>query len=267
MSTIGFIGSGNMAEALIRGLIAAKVVSPQSIFISDVRQERLKELADKYGVMLCGTNAQVVERSETVVLSVKPQIMAAALQSIQGSAGSGRLFISIAAGVRVAKIEAALGDVPIIRVMPNTPALIGEGMTALTCGAAATETDLAQVRKIFDAVGLTVVVKENLMNAVTGLSGSGPAYGFIIIEALSDAGVRMGLSRDIALKLAAQTLLGAAKLCLKGDKHPGELKDMVTSPGGTTIAGIKALEEGKIRATLMAAVEAAALRARELGDH
>jgi pyrroline-5-carboxylate reductase len=140
-------------------------------------------------------------------------------------------------------------------------------MAALASSAAATEADLAQARQIFDAVGLTVVVKEELLDAVTGLSGSGPAYGFIIIEALSDAGVRMGLSRDVALKLAAQTMLGAAKLCLKGDKHPGELKDMVTSPAGTTIAGIKALEEGKIRATLMAAVEAATLRAKELGGN
>ena len=192
--------------------------------------------------------------------------MAEVLSGLAGVLGKSHLVISIAAGIPIPFIEDRLRKgVRVIRVMPNTPALVGEGMTALAAGSAATEADLAEARRIFDAVGLTVVVKEELMNAVTGLSGSGPAYVFIMIEALSDAGVRMGLSRDIALKLSAQTLLGAARLCLQAGKHPGELKDMVTSPAGTTIAGIKALEEGKIRATLIAAVEAATLRAKELG--
>ena len=265
---IGFIGGGRMGEVLARGIISGGLVPASHVMIAEVIGERRDELSRAYGIVATQDNKQAARDVDILILAVKPQNIGEILDDVAPVVGKSPLIVSIAAGISTKFIETRLKKgARVIRVMPNTPALIGEGMTALTCGAAATETDLAQVRKIFDAVGLTVVVKENLMNAVTGLSGSGPAYGFIIIEALSDAGVRMGLSRDIALKLAAQTLLGAAKLCLKGDKHPGELKDMVTSPGGTTIAGIKALEEGKIRATLMAAVEAAALRARELGDH
>ena len=192
--------------------------------------------------------------------------MADILQETAAVIDKRKLIISIAAGISTQFIEGYLKKgVRVIRVMPNTPAMIGEGATAIAGGANAMEGDMALARYIFDAVGITVSVKEDLMDAVTGLSGSGPAYGFVIIDALAAGGVNMGLSRDIALKLAVQTLLGAAKLCLKGDKHPAELRDMVTSPGGTTIAGLKALEEGKLRATLMTAVEAATLRSKELG--
>ena len=211
-------------------------------------------------------NRKAVKGADIVILAVKPQDMGTVLSELSPVIDNKKVVISIAAGITTGFIEGHLREgVRVIRAMPNTPALIGEGAAALACGKKGSEKDREMAGLIFSALGITVFVKEELMDAVTGLSGSGPAYGFVIIEALTDAGVRMGLSRDISLKLAAQTILGAAKLCLKGDKHPAELKDMVTSPGGTTIAGLKALEEGKIRATLMAAVEAAALRSKELG--
>jgi pyrroline-5-carboxylate reductase len=265
---VGFIGGGKMGGVLAAGIVSHRLVPASHVIVADVVKERLDELAKTYGIVVTQDNKRVAREADILILAVKPQNMGEILSELAPVVGKSHLVISIAAGIPIKFIEERLKKgVRVIRAMPNTPALIGEGMAALAGSATATQTDLAQARQIFDSVGLTVVVKEELMNAVTGLSGSGPAYGFIIIEALSDAGVRMGLSRDIALKLAAQTMLGAAKLCLKGDKHPGELKDMVTSPAGTTIAGIKALEEGKIRATLMAAVEAATLRAKELGGN
>ena len=265
---VGFIGGGKMGGVLAGGIVSHQLVPAANVIVADIVQERLDELAQAYGIVGTKDIKRVAREAGILILSVKPQNMGDVLAELAPVVGKSHLVISIAAGIPIKFIEERLKKgVRVIRVMPNTPALIGEGMAALAKSVTATETDLAQARQIFDAVGLTVVVKEDLMNAVTGLSGSGPAYGFIIIEALSDAGVHMGLSRDIALKLAAQTLLGAARLCLKGDKHPGELKDMVTSPAGTTIAGIKALEDGKIRATLMAAVEAATLRAKELGGN
>jgi pyrroline-5-carboxylate reductase len=265
---IGVIGGGKMGGVIAGGIVSNRLVPPSQVLVADIDRERLNELAKAYGIVVTEDNKRVAREADILILAVKPQNMGDVLSGLAAVVGKASLVISIAAGIPIKFIEDRLKKgVRVIRVMPNTPALIGEGVTALAGSATATQADLDQAMRIFDAVGLTVVVKEELMNAVTGLSGSGPAYGFIIIEALSDAGVRMGLSRDIALKLAAQTLLGAAKLCLKGDKHPGELKDMVTSPAGTTIAGIKALEEGKIRATLMAAVEAATLRARELGGN
>jgi len=265
---IGIIGGGKMGGVLAGGIVSNRLAPPSQVMVADVDRERLNELAKAYGIVVTEDNKRVAREADILILAVKPQNMGEVLSGLTAVVGKASLVISIAAGIPIKFIEERLKKgVRVIRVMPNTPALIGEGMAALAGSTQATQKDLAQALQIFDAVGLTVVVKEELMDAVTGLSGSGPAYGFIIIEALSDAGVRMGLSRDVALKLAAQTLLGAAKLCLKGDRHPGELKDMVTSPAGTTIAGIKALEEGKIRATLMAAVEAATLRARELGGN
>lgn len=265
---VGFIGGGKMGGVLAGGIVSSRLVPASQVLVADVVKERLDELAKAHGVVVTQDNRRVARESDILILAVKPQNMGEVLAELAAVVSKSSLIISIAAGIPIKFIEERLKKgVRVIRVMPNTPSLIGEGMAALASGAGATQDDLVHARQIFDAVGLTVTVREELMDAVTGLSGSGPAYGFIIIEALSDAGVRMGLSRDIALKLAAQTLLGAAKLCLKGDKHPGELKDMVTSPAGTTIAGIKALEEGKIRATLMAAVEAATLRARELGGN
>jgi pyrroline-5-carboxylate reductase len=267
MGTIGFIGSGNMAEALIRGIIAAKVFSPKSIFISDVRRERLQELAGKYGVTPCDTNARIVERSETVVLSVKPQMMADALKSIKDSAPAGRLFISIAAGVRVAKIAAALGDVPIVRVMPNTPALIGEGASALFANERAKPL-LDRALLIFSAVGKAVVVPdEGQIDVVTAVSGSGPAYFFLLMEAMVDAAVSLGLPADVAKDLVLQTAKGAGLLAVEADKNgesPAVLRRKVTSPSGTTEAALKVFAAGNFQNLVVAALAAARDRSREL---
>jgi pyrroline-5-carboxylate reductase len=263
---ISIIGGGNMGEVIAAGIVSAGLIPATDLTITDVVTERLDYLKKKYGIAVSSNNKTTVKGTDIVILAVKPQMMGTVLSELAPAVTKSKLIISIAAGIPVSLIEGYVKKgTPVIRVMPNTPALIGEGAAALAAGTTASEADLALARKIFDSVGVTVTVNEELMDAVTGLSGSGPAYGFIIIEALSDAGVKMGLARDVALKLAAQTMAGAAKLCLAGDRHPGQLKDMVTSPGGTTIAGIKALEEGKLRATLMEAVEAATLRSKELG--
>ncbi|MBN1662892.1 MAG: pyrroline-5-carboxylate reductase [Deltaproteobacteria bacterium] len=262
---IGVIGGGKMGGVLIGGIIKNKLAAKDAVTVSDKDLARLQELEKQWGVSITEDNKKVARESDIIILSVKPQTMPNVLDDIKEALTKNKTVISIAAGISIKFMEARLKKgIHLIRAMPNTPALCGEGATALALGADATQKDLALARTIFDAVGLTVIVKEELLNAVTGLSGSGPAYGFIIVEALSDAGVLMGLPRDLALKLAAQTLLGAAKLCLAGDKHPGELKDMVTSPAGTTIAGVQALEDGALRATLIAAVQAAVLRAGEL---
>ncbi len=263
---IGIIGGGNMGEVIAAGVVSTGLVPAIDLTVTDVVTDRLDYLKKKYSISITTDNKTAVKTADIVILAVKPQAMGNVLSELAPAVTKTKLIISIAAGIPTSFIEGYVKKgTRVIRVMPNTPALIGEGAAALAAGNAASENDLALARKIFDSVGLTVIVNEDLMDAVTGLSGSGPAYGFIIIEALSDAGVKMGLTRDVALKLAAQTMAGAAKLCLKGDRHPGQLKDMVTSPGGTTIAGIKALEDGKLRATLMEAVEAATLRSRELG--
>jgi pyrroline-5-carboxylate reductase len=263
---ISFIGGGKMGSALIKGILSRNLIAPEKVTVSDVVMEQLEGLRKTFGVSVTKDNKKAVRDANIIILAVKPQNMAEMLEGISGSIDKGKLIISIAAGISTGFIEEYLKKgARVMRVMPNTPALIGEGATAIARGSAATDEDFSFTRHIFEAVGITVAVKEELMDAVTGLSGSGPAYVFVIIDALADAGVNMGLGRDIALKLSAQTLLGAAKLCLKGDKHPAELRDMVTSPGGTTIAGLQAIEEGKLRATMMAAVQAATLRAKELG--
>lgn len=262
------IGGGKMGGVLVQGMLDHKLTSKDAVVVSDTDKARLDELRGRLGVKTTSDNNGAVKGADVIILAVKPQVMAQVLNEIKSAVTNKQIVISIAAGISTAFMAGYFKKgMRIIRVMPNTPALCGEGATALAAGPDATEKDLALARMIFDAVGLTVIVKEDLINAVTGLSGSGPAYGFIMIEALSDAGVLMGLPRDLALKLAAQTLLGAAKLVLAGDRHPAELKDMVTSPAGTTIAGVQALEEGALRATLIAAVEAATLRAGELGGN
>jgi pyrroline-5-carboxylate reductase len=263
---IGFIGTGNMAEALIRGLIRAGVAEPAQITGSEPRQERRDEMSQKYGIASVGDNVQVAKGASVLVLSVKPQVMERVLEEIGPHIHANALVISIAAGIPLSVIEARLPQARVIRTMPNTPALVGAGATAIAAGGHATEADLEKAKRIFDSVGKTVVLEEAQMDAVTGLSGSGPAYIFLIIEALSDAGVKVGLSRYNALALAAQTVLGSAKLLLETGEHPGRLKDMVTSPGGTAIAGLHTLEAGGLRTTLMNAVEAATRRSRELGE-
>lgn len=263
---IGMIGGGRMGSALIGGIVSQHLVDADRIIVSDALKRRLDELRKMYGVETSQDNKNVMKSSDIVILAVKPQNMPEVLEGVADLYHHRKLVISIAAGIPTRLIEGHLGEkARVVRAMPNTPALIGEGAAAIARGAHATDTDIEAACQIFEAVGIAVTVKEGLMDAVTGLSGSGPAYAFLIIEALADAGVNLGLGRDVALKLSAQTIMGAAKLCLTEKRHPAELKDMVTSPGGTTIAGLKVLEAGKLRATLMAAVEAAALRSKELG--
>jgi len=263
---VGFIGTGNMAEALIRGLLHAGVAGKEQILGSDPREERRTEMSERYGVRIVADNLEVARKAETLVLAVKPQVMAKVLDQIGPQIHPHALVISIAAGIPLAAIEGRLPQARVIRTMPNTPALVDAGATAIAAGGHATEADLDAAKKIFDSVGTTVILEEAQMDAVTGLSGSGPAYIFLVIEALSDAGVKVGLSRYNAQALAAQTVLGSAKLLIETKEHPGRLKDMVTSPGGTAIAGLHTLEAGGLRTTLMNAVEAATIRSRELGE-
>ena len=263
---LGFIGGGNMAEAMIRGLLKARLLGPQEILASDVTAERLTYLQQTFGIRTSRDNAEVAGKADIVLFAVKPQIMSPVLDGLLDVITEAKLLISIAAGISTRLIaEKFPGKVRVIRVMPNTPALVLEAASALAPGAAATPEDLELAKRLFAAVGKVVVVEETLMDAVTGLSGSGPAYIFLIIEALSDAGVKVGLSRKVAQLLAAQTVLGAARMVLETHKHPGELKDMVTSPGGTAIAGLHTLEAGGLRTTLINAVEAATRRSMELG--
>ena len=263
---IAVIGGGKMGGALIQGMIAGGLVNAETVTVADTDEARLGELARDCKVLVTADNREAVRNAELILLAVKPQNMAEVLAGLTAAMFPSALVISIAAGISTAFIEERLGaGVRVVRVMPNMPALIGEGAAAIASGIHATEEDLRRTRHIFDAVGITVEVKEDLMDAVTGLSGSGPGYVFLIVEAFVDAGVRMGLSRETALKLIAQSLLGAAKLCLLGEKPPAELRAMVTSPGGTTFAGLKVMEEGKLREILMAAVEAATKRSAELG--
>ena len=265
--TVGFVGAGNMGEALIKGLVVANVVPAKSIYSADVRGERLTELAKQFGIQAAADNSDLVSRCDVVILAVKPQIMEPVLREIAPAVTRQKLLISIAAGVSTAKIRAMLNrDARLIRVMPNTPALVLEGVTAIAKGQHLEPGDLDTAGEIFKAVGRVVILDEDLMDAVTGLSGSGPAYVAVVIESLADGGVRMSLDRITAMTLATQTVLGAAKLLLETGLHPGALKDMVSSPGGTSIAGVAALEEGGIRTTFIKAVERATLRSRELGQ-
>lgn len=264
---IAFLGTGNMAEAMVKGLLAAGKASAESLICAEPREERREEIKRRFGVHVTGDNRAAAAQADLVVISVKPQIIGALLEEIAPAIDARKLVISIAAGVPISAIAQKLGaGVRIVRTMPNTPALVLAGATALARGPHATDADLEQAVSLFEAVGVTVVVEEHHLDAVTGLSGSGPAFVFMAIEALADGGVKVGLARPIALRLAAQAVLGSAKLVLETGEHPGRLKDQVTSPGGTSIAGIHALESGGFRAALIAAVEAAAKRSRELGE-
>lgn len=263
---ITFLGAGNMANALIRGLLRSGEKA-SNITATVKREERKAELEKTHGISVGFDSVAAAHDADVVVLAVKPQAMDKLLTQIAPVIDARKLVISVAAGVPIAAIERRFGaGARIVRSMPNTPALVGLGATAVSGGEHATAQDLELAKKLFDAVGTTHVLDEALLDAVTGLSGSGPAYIFLIIEALSDAGVKVGLSRHVALKLAAQTVYGSAKLLLETGEHPGTLKDQVTSPGGTAIAGLHTLEAGGLRTTLMNAVESATARARQLGD-
>jgi pyrroline-5-carboxylate reductase len=254
-----------MATALVQGMIRAGISGPESISASDPLPTARQALAAETGVSVHETNGPVVDRCDIVVLAVKPQTMADVLSELRPMLTPRHLVVSVAAGTTIATMAAGLGSgVRIIRVMPNTPALIGQGASAYALGPGCEPEDEAVVKACLDSVGRAVRVPESLLDAVTGLSGSGPAFVYMMIEALADGGVRVGLPREIASVLAAQTVLGAAMMVRDTGLHPGALKDQVASPGGTTIAGIHALERGGLRAAMMDAVEAATRRSQEL---
>ncbi|MBN2291567.1 MAG: pyrroline-5-carboxylate reductase [Pirellulales bacterium] len=262
---IGFIGAGQMATALAKGFVAAGLVGSENLLAADTSSDALANFSTATGAKPCGGNRQLAEMADVVFLAVKPQNLSEVLPEIAGVL-SDTLVISIAAGVKLGTLAAGLGeDVRLVRVMPNTPCLVGQGASGYCLGEKATPDDGLLAKQLLEASGVAYEVPEKLLDAVTGLSGSGPAFVYIMIEALSDGGVRMGLPRQIASSLAAQTVRGAAEVFIQTGQHPGQLKDNVTSPGGTTIAGIHALESGGIRAALITAVQAATERSIELG--
>jgi len=265
---IGFVGAGQMARALAAGFVKAGLIEPSQVFTSDVARAAVEALQQAVpGARALPTNAALASEVDVLVLAVKPQQIPAVLAELRPALKPKHLVISIAAGIRLAALAQGLGEqVRLVRVMPNTPCLVGESASGFCLGSTATAADGTLVAELLAAVGRAFAVDEKLLDAVTGLSGSGPAFVYLVIEALSDGGVRMGLPRDVALALAAQTVLGAAEMVLQTGDHPAVLKDRVTSPGGTTIAGLQALEAGGLRAALMAAVEAATRRSIELGN-
>ena len=264
---VGFIGAGNMGEVLIRGLIQSGKVKKTDILASDASPERLQHISKTYGIRTAASNTELVEHASIVIIAVKPQNIDDLLDELASSSHEGHLFISIAAGITTEKLARKMHHKSgIIRVMPNAPASVLAGIAAVYPGSNVSPADLQRAVSIFECVGKAVIIKnEALMDVVTGLSGSGPAFVFLVIESLSDAGVQLGISRKEASLLAAQTVYGAAKMLLETGRHPSELKDIVATPGGTTFAGLKMLEKGNFRSTIMDAVEAATVRSRELG--
>ncbi|MBI5514214.1 MAG: pyrroline-5-carboxylate reductase [Deltaproteobacteria bacterium] len=262
-----FVGAGNMADALIRGLLSSGVVPPDHVVLSGRRKDKCERTAERLGVRAAADNAQCVRGADVVVLCVKPQVLLQVFEPLGREIPRDALVVSVAAGVPTTALEAHLhAGQRVVRAMPNTCAVVRMGATAIAPGQSATEDDLELARRFFNLVGRAVLVDEVHLDAVTGLSGSGPAYIFLVIEALADAGVKVGLARDVGLELAAQTVLGSAQMLLQTGEHPGRLRDQVTSPGGTAIAGLHTLEAGGLRTTLINAVETATRRARELGE-
>ncbi len=265
--TIGFLGTGKMATALAKGFLRAKLIAPRQVIGSDPVPAARAAFGQETGARIVGDNLKVVELASVLVFAAKPDQAAAVLAEIRDHFTRRHLLISIAAGVPTAKLEAALpSGSRVIRVMPNTPALVGASASGFALGQHATKSDGDLAQRLLASVGVAFALKESLLDAVTGLSGSGPAYVYQFIEALSDGGVATGLPRDVATKLAAQTVLGGAKMVLETGMHPGALKDMVTSPGGTTIEGLHELEKGRLRGTVMSAVRAAAEKSKKLGQ-
>ena len=265
---VGIIGAGNMGEVLIRGLIQSGKVKKADILASDISPDRLAHIAKTYGIKTTASNVELVGKASIVVLAEKPQNIDDLLEELSRSSHEGHLFISIAAGLPTEKLAAKMHHQSgIIRVMPNAPASVLAGIAALCPGRNVSPADLERAVSIFECVGRAVIIKnEALMDVVTGLSGSGPAFVFLMIESLSDAGVQLGISRKESSLLAAQTVYGAAKMLIETGRHPSELKDIVATPGGTTFAGLKMLEKGNFRSTVMDAVESATIRSRELGS-
>lgn len=265
MAKLGIIGGGAMGAAFTNGVVSSGVIGAGDVTVADFDQSKLDKLVKDLGVKVTTDNAIAARDADIILLAVKPAIVPVVLEGLASVVTSKQLIVSIAAGVSLEAIESRLPDgVGVIRAMPNTPCQIGVGAIGFCAGKAATREQIDAAKTIFDAVGISVEVPEKLISAVTGLSGSGPAYVYVMIEALSDAGVRVGLPRDTALKLAAQTVYGSAKMVLDDGRHPAALKDQVTSPGGTTIAAIDALEKAGFRSALIEAVKAATKRSEEL---
>lgn len=262
---LAILGAGAMGQALCRGLLRARVFLPENITCTDIDESKLALLREETGVTTTASNADAASSADVILLSVKPAMVDSVLDSISAVLSKDQLIISIAAGVTLKRLQDRLPEgIPVVRAMPNTPSLIGLGATGFALGEHADQSDEETAKRIFGAVGEAVEVPEGLMNAVTGLSGSGPAYVYLMIEAMAEAGVSVGLSREVSLLLSAQTVLGAAKMVLETGTHPAQLREMVTTPGGTTVAGLTTLERGKFRATIIDAVQAASRRAAEL---
>lgn len=263
---IGFIGAGAMAEAMIKSILGSGLIQGTAIWASDVNPDRGRYLTEQYGINFIENNKEIVKKADIVIYAVKPFMLGEVLAEVSTYTSRQQLHISIAAGIKLDFIEQKLPEgIPVVRVMPNTACLIGAGASGYALGKSVGPEAEKIVKAILDCTGVAVKVPEHLLNAVTGLSGSGPAYVFMILEALTDGAVKAGLPRDTAGVLAAQTLIGSARMVLETGKHPAVLKDMVTTPGGTTIAGLHVLEKGKLRGALMDAVLAATQRADELG--
>ena len=264
---IGFIGGGKMGEALINGILRAGLSSSDKIMVSDVDKKRLQILEKEAGIKTTQDNKKITSDSDIIILAVKPNMMGSVLDELNSEITSKHLIISIAAGIPLSFIESSLNKgCRAIRVMPNTPCLVGETAAGYALGKKATRNDGKLVGQILDAVGKSFLLEEKYLDAVTGLSGSGPAFIYVVIEALADGGIKMGLPRDVAITLAAQTAFGAAKMVLESGTHIGQLRDSVTSPGGTTIEGLHALEKGGIRNALIDAVETATKKSKSLGN-
>lgn len=262
---IGFIGGGAMGEALLSGILSAKLVAASQITVSDIAKERLDYLAATYGVATSVDGRAVAGKSDVLILAVKPQIIFKVLDSIATAIAKTTTVISIAGGVTIGDLEDKLPGLPVVRVMPNTPAAVGAGMSAVALGKFAAAEDGELAAALFGSVGRVVAVNEEYLDAITGISGCGPAFFYVLIDAMSDAGVLAGLTRQMSVTLAAQTMFGAAKMVLDSGEHPAKLRDMVTSPGGSTIAGVHVLEQKGVRAAMIDAVVASTNRSREMG--
>jgi pyrroline-5-carboxylate reductase len=264
---IGFIGAGNMSEALMSGIIESGLATPEEIIAGEILPERREYITQTIGVETTGDNAKVARSADLIVLGVKPQYLSQVLEGLRDHLTEDHLVISIAAGIRIEFIESSLKPgVRVVRVMPNQPLMVGATAAGFSLGTHATEEDAQAVQEILDQNGIAFRFPEKLLDAVTGLSGSGPAFAYLVIDAMADGGVLAGLPREAATRLAAQTMLGAAKSVLDTGKHPGSLKDMVASPAGTTIEGLQILENAGVRGAFMEAVDSAARRSKELGD-
>lgn len=264
-NTIGIIGLGRMGRCLVQGLMEANLFSEKQIFFTTRHPETAARVSSELGLQCCSTNEELMKKSEVIILAVKPQNVSEVLQELKQVDPKGKLFVSIAASISTTQMEAVLPkNTAVVRVMPNTPAFVGEGMTAFCIGKTVSENEVEHTKKIFQPLGRVVKVDERHMDAITGLSGCGPAYIYLVLEALTDGGIKVGLPRDLATELAAQTVLGAAKMLLETGRHPAALKDEVTTPAGCTIDGLLELEEGKVRVTMIKAVVQATKRAKEL---